>query len=182
MSVKESTANTETVRSLKHFGFGAYKLSDVRGARFTEPWKIKHGLYGTRTWNSWRSMKRRCNEKSNASYETYKNIKVCKRWMINFINFFEDMGQAPTEKHTIERIDSGKGYNKKNCKWATQKEQARNRSNNSLIEFENKKLCLAEWEEVTGIPQDVLRQRKKSGWEARKILTTLHKIRRSPCQ
>lgn len=34
--MKESEGNTEAVRSLKHYGFGAYKLSDVRGARFTE--------------------------------------------------------------------------------------------------------------------------------------------------
>jgi len=36
MSVKESTGNTETMRSLKHYGFGAHKLSDVRGSRFVE--------------------------------------------------------------------------------------------------------------------------------------------------
>lgn len=35
MSVKESIANTEVVRSLKHYGFSAHKLSDVMGSRFT---------------------------------------------------------------------------------------------------------------------------------------------------
>lgn len=34
--MKENHCNTEVVRSLKHYGWGAYKLSDVRGARFTE--------------------------------------------------------------------------------------------------------------------------------------------------
>lgn len=34
--MKENPCNTESVRSLKHYGFGAYKLSDVRGSRFTE--------------------------------------------------------------------------------------------------------------------------------------------------
>jgi hypothetical protein len=34
--MKEALGNTEAVRSLKHYGWGAYKLSDVRGSRFTE--------------------------------------------------------------------------------------------------------------------------------------------------
>lgn len=34
--MKENVGNTEVVRSLKHIGWGAYKLSDVRGSRFTE--------------------------------------------------------------------------------------------------------------------------------------------------
>ena len=34
--MKESEGNTSAVRSLKRYKFGAYKLSDVRGSRFTE--------------------------------------------------------------------------------------------------------------------------------------------------
>lgn len=34
--MKENIGNTEAVRSFKYFGWGAYKLSDVRGSRFTE--------------------------------------------------------------------------------------------------------------------------------------------------
>lgn len=34
--IKEVTGNTEAVRSLKHYGYGAYKIADVRGSRFME--------------------------------------------------------------------------------------------------------------------------------------------------
>lgn len=34
--MKESQNNTEAVRSFNYYGFKAYKLSDVRGSRFTE--------------------------------------------------------------------------------------------------------------------------------------------------
>lgn len=34
--MKEVTGNTEAVRSLRFFGWGANKLSDIRGSRFTD--------------------------------------------------------------------------------------------------------------------------------------------------
>lgn len=35
-SITEAVGNTEAVRSFHHYGFGAYKISDVQGSRFTE--------------------------------------------------------------------------------------------------------------------------------------------------
>lgn len=58
-------------------------------------------------------------------------IEVCERWRESFVNFLEDMGECP-KGLTIDRIENTKGYGPENCRWATRKENQRNR-NASLL-------------------------------------------------
>ena len=83
------------------------------------------------TWNSWSSMKKRCNNENHVSYQSYggRGIKVCDRWNV-FDNFLEDMGERPNGK-TLDRIDVDKGYFPENCRWATLSEQQKNKRNNN---------------------------------------------------
>lgn len=89
--------------------------------------RIRHGMNGTPTYNSWVAMKSRCKGGTEISdtYYASRGISVCKRWQ-NFKNFFADMGERP-EGTTLDRIDNDKGYFQGNCRWATRKEQVRNR-------------------------------------------------------
>lgn len=79
-----------------------------------------------------------------------RGIRVCKRWL-KFENFYEDMGDPPTSKHSLDRIDNNKGYNKKNCRWATPREQCNNKRNNKFIEHNGRKLTLSQWGRELGI-------------------------------
>lgn len=90
----------------------------------------KHPLY-----KMWCGMRRRCDDTKCKSYLDYggRGIKVCSRWY-NFWYFVEDMGERPTRSHQIDRIDNDKGYFPGNCRWATPKQQARNRRNTILTE------------------------------------------------
>lgn len=53
-------------------------------------------------------------------------------WLESFDNFFEDMGPKPFPDASIERKDNNGNYEATNCKWATRKEQNRNRRYNVI--------------------------------------------------
>lgn len=93
----------------------------------------RHGMTRTRPYRIWRNMINRCHYDGYHEKQYYadKGITVCDRWRKSFEAFISDMG-VPNENLTIDRIDGNKGYYKKNCRWATYKEQAKNRDQKSV--------------------------------------------------
>lgn len=116
-----------------------------------------------RTRSIWRGMRARCTNPKHISYPRYGalGVTVCERWD-DFQAFLQDMGTVP-EGMSIERLDSSGPYAPRNCTWATPKQQARNRSNNVLIEFQGKSLPIAEWAELYGLKVGTLWRRLKAG-------------------
>lgn len=93
---------------------------------------FKHGD-NTRTkrapeYNIWSAMLDRCNNRKNPQYKDYggRGIRVDPRWF-NYKHFLEDMGRRPSPELTLDRRHNDRGYSKKNCRWATRKEQSANR-------------------------------------------------------
>lgn len=108
----------------------------------------------------WLRMLERCNSPKHIGYKNYggRGIKVSEDWL-TFENFERDMG--PSNGLTLERIDTNLGYNKDNCKWDTFLAQTRNRRCTITLTYNNHTKPLSEWAQITGIPNQILINRKK---------------------
>lgn len=130
-----------------------------------------HGMSHTTEHNIWLSMRQRCEKPKAHAYKDYggRGIYVCERWRV-FANFYADMGPRP-KGHTLERINNDGNYEPGNCKWATPKEQARNRRNSAIIEIDGIRRCRSEVAELYGVNPITLRDRLKNGWPLEVALT-----------
>jgi hypothetical protein len=73
-------------------------------------------------------MRQRCSDAGCDDYRDYgaRGIRVCDRWQQDFTAFLADMGERPSPKHELDRIDNSRGYEPGNVRWATRTQQARN--------------------------------------------------------
>lgn len=102
----------------------------------------RHSLYST-----WRGMIDRCRNEENSNYENYggRGIDVFQRWVDDFWEFYDWMGDKPSDRHSLDRIDTNKGYRPFNVRWATPQEQSRNRRNTVTIRMFGREQSLSDW-------------------------------------
>lgn len=83
-----------------------------------------HPLFST-----WTGMIQRCRDPRAHNFSKYggRGISVCARWATDFAAFLADVGDRPTARHTLDRINNDGNYEPGNVRWATPVEQARNR-------------------------------------------------------
>lgn len=96
------------------------------GTRLTHGMGRKGGRR-SRVYRIWNAMRQRCGNPNQPHYARYGGlgVTVCERWE-KFENFYADMGDPPTDTHSLDRIDPFGNYEPGNCRWATREEQARN--------------------------------------------------------
>lgn len=133
-----------------------------------------HGGSCSALYWTWIGMMKRCYNPSHHAYNAYggRGVTVCQRWH-NLQIFINDMGPKPKDM-TLDRIDNSKGYSPENCRWATPKQQARNRRRNVVLRFDGKEMCMAEWATHLGISRGTLFYRLKSGWPLDRALRPLN--------
>lgn len=136
------------------------------------PIKKPHPLYSV-----WQSMKRRCNNPNNPSYHRYggRGISVCKEWEKDFNQFISDMGERPAGT-SLERIDNDKGYSPSNCRWATRKEQQRNRANKVMVTIEGIKYRAIELSDITGMKVDTIVHRASLGLSYKEVTAKKRRV------
>ncbi len=135
--------------------------------------KTIHGMHESNEYHVWEMMKQRCLNPKNKKYSLYggRGIKVCEKWL-RFEGFYEDMGERPKGRYSLERINGNGNYEPSNCKWATYSEQARNTTQNHYLTYDGKTLLIVEWAERLGWDPSVIRSRINYRWTVEEILTT----------
>lgn len=156
---------TETLVSAHYLKNGGIKscgclVNDVCGTATRT-----HGLSKTRLYGLWCNAVRRCTLPTHRDYENYggRGIKMCDRWRQSFEAFLQDMGQRPSPRHELDRIDNDGDYEPGNVRWATRKEQCRNTRHNRFVEYNGERLTIAEWSERTGISARTIQKRLHRG-------------------
>lgn len=126
-------------------------------------------------YSCWQMMVARCVNPKAQMYPIYgaRGIKVCARWL-EFENFLADMGDRPSEDHSIERNNVNGDYDPANCRWATREEQANNKRNTVYVDYNGERLPLAvvvKNHSVVGL--EIVRCRvMRQGWSLERAMST----------
>lgn len=132
---------------------------------------VTHGLSYSSEHQVWRDMWQRCTNPNNPYYHIYQDKVPPQAWK-DFNVFYTDMGPRPGTGFSLDRIDTGKPYGPENCRWATVKQQNRNKVKTVYVEFEGQPQALANLAERFDVPYDRVYVRiVKLGWPVEKALT-----------
>lgn len=119
----------------------------------------------TPEFSVWTDIQSRCHNPNATSFPDYggRGIVVCERWRQSFESFLSDMGARPSGRHSIERSNVNGNYEPGNCRWATAKEQGRNKRNNRLITIDGRTQTMSAWAEECGLNDSTILLRIKAG-------------------
>ena len=126
--------------------------------------RIKHGLVfdngkKTRLYRIWAGIKNRCYNKKDEHYRNYgeRGITVCDEWRNDYKCFYDwAMSNGYRKELTVDRIDVNGNYEPSNCRWASNKEQSRNKRNAIKVNYNGNQIYLKELSEITGVGYQTL--------------------------
>jgi len=167
----------EVVKSSNDLHQGLMSCSRACGISESNKRRSRHGMWETKIYRTWTSMKSRCTNPKSTHWARYggRGITVCQEWADSFEKFYEHVGDPPTDKHTLDRIDNNRGYEPGNVRWATRKEQANNTSFNMWIEYDGKRMTWAQWANYLGIKYNTLMTRVRDKKDLSEILVKGYK-------
>ena len=140
---------------------------------------VKHGLSETPEFYIWTGIHTRCYNQNATSYKNYgaRGVVICDRWKDSFENFLLDMGERPSNNHSIDRIDNDGNYSPENCKWSTPKEQANNKRNNVKVTIDGVTKNISAWKHEFGMNVSAASFRRVHGLSGRnKAISTVRQI------
>lgn len=150
----------------------AETIHNVRPDLEALPIRLRDGRQSHDLFGLWRAMIRRCHDPKVECFGNYgaRGISVCQRWRDSFWNFVSDVGDRPSQSHTLDRTNNDGNYEPSNVRWATREQQGRNTRFNRRITAKGKTQTLEEWADEIGIPKSTLFNRIKRGWSGDEVV------------
>lgn len=133
-----------------------------------------HNLSKEPLYHVWGDMKSRCYNKKHKSYNLYggRGIIIYRKWKNDFVAFYNWAIVNGWESGLqIDRKNNNGNYTPRNCRFVTPVVNSNNRNTNVYIEYNNKKLTIAQWSNLLGISRQTIGYRHKQGWSTEKILS-----------
>lgn len=125
-------------------------------------------------FNTWNGMIDRCHNESSKSYRLYgaRGIEVCARWRNSFDDFAADVGDKPSPRHSLGRIDNDGNYEPGNVRWETRWEQQRNKRSCRYVTVSGETKTVSEWARSIGVTSEAMRLRLKKSASLEAIVST----------
>jgi hypothetical protein len=129
----------------------------------------KHGASArgkmTPEYSTWQWVIDRCENPNNPAFHNYggRGITIAPEWRHDFEAFRAHLGPRP-RGGTIERINNSLGYVPGNVRWATRREQNRNKRSNRWVEALGQRRLMADWARDAGISNATLFRRLEKKW------------------
>lgn len=118
----------------------------------------------TSEYTTFLNARARCTHTSNTRFKDYGGKGIEFRFK-SFEEFYEEVGPKPSPQHSLDRYPDQRGhYEPGNVRWATMKEQQRNRTSNRHITAFGRTQVLSEWAEESGIDYSLIQYRLRKGW------------------
>ena len=92
----------------------------------------KHGGYGTPEYRAYSTAKQRCCNPDNENYPAYGGRGIEFNF-VSFEEFYQELGNKPSSKYSLDRINNDGNYEIGNVRWATKSEQCRNQRCNNCV-------------------------------------------------
>jgi len=107
--------------------------------------RVKHasGLIKTPVARAYSSAKNRCNNTRNKNYYCYGGRGI-KFLFTSLEQWVSELGPRPTPKHSVDRRNNNGNYAPGNVRWATKKQQRKNKRHYAAIETFSNETLLAE--------------------------------------
>lgn len=148
----------ETIRSFADMRKTSICVHTNRNGQYKDfnvKWKngrLRHILSG---------MMDRCFNKKDKAYRWYgaKGIKVCDDWVNNPISFEEwSISNGYDDSLTIDRINENDDYCPENCRWVTNKDNAKYKSTTKMITVNSQSHTGREWANVLGVGTNLINE------------------------
>lgn len=131
--------------------------------------RTTHGLFRGNVkqsveYRAWSAMQQRCKRDP-----LYRNVTIDPHWLgvDGFSNFLANMGDRPSDKTSLGRLDGTGPYSRSNCCWQDASEQSNNTKNNRNITVLGVTYNVSEWARFLGCSNSTLwvRHRRGMSWE-----------------